>query len=321
MNPSLAHFQLLRRLRQQLHLQGGVRLIYLFSDYPLAHQWLQGELDAHLRMRSLHLLALQPGAATDQTSTLIQPLLASPLAGSPRAFWLRVAEPAADWDDYRDRLLARLNESRAGLVRGQAFVVLVFPQAYQARAAIVAPDLWSIRVATFEAPAWAGAATGSRAALLAVAPTTTATAETGVHGAALLPQMQRWKQQYQAWLKKPGQQLSPALAWQLVEQLLELQQGRMAQAIAGQALDISRQLKTLTADAPQSLRDLSVSLDNVGNVARDLGQLQEARSAYRESLEISRQLKTLAADAPQSLRDLSFSLNKVGDEARVLGQL
>ena len=48
------------------------------------------------------------------------------------------------------------------------------------------------------------------------------------------------------------------------------------------------------------MRDLSVSLDNVGNVERDLGDLGAARAAYRESLELRRQLR--------AARDLSVSL-------------
>ena len=59
----------------------------------------------------------------------------------------------------------------------------------------------------------------------------------------------------------------------------------------------------------------------MGDLARDLGQLEEARSAFRESLELWRQLTTRTGDAPQSLRDLSISLERVGDVARDLGQL
>ncbi len=43
-------------------------------------------------------------------------------------------------------------------------------------------------------------------------------------------------------------------------------------------------------------RDLSVSLNNVGNVERDLGDLVAAREAYRESLAIDRQLRHALGD-------------------------
>ena len=49
MTASLAHFQLLRRLRQLLrHQADNACLVYLWSDQPLANRWLQAELDAHV---------------------------------------------------------------------------------------------------------------------------------------------------------------------------------------------------------------------------------------------------------------------------------
>ena len=64
-----------------------------------------------------------------------------------------------------------------------------------------------------------------------------------------------------------------------------------------------------------------MSLDKVGDVARELGQLEQARSAYQESLDIGRQLLQRTGDAPQSLRDLSVSLSNVGNVAWELGQM
>ena len=75
----------------------------------------------------------------------------------------------------------------------------------------------------------------------------------------------------------------------------DLGQLEEARAAYRESLAISRQLKSLTGDAPQSLRDLSVSLDNVGDVARDLGQLEEARAAYEEALSLLPLLPTRSA--------------------------
>ena len=66
-------------------------------------------------------------------------------------------------------------------------------------------------------------------------------------------------------------------------------------------------------DSPQVLRDLSVSLNNLGDVERQSGRLEAARAAYNESLELRRQLQTTLGGSPQVLRDLSVSLNKLGD--------
>ena len=58
-----------------------------------------------------------------------------------------------------------------------------------------------------------------------------------------------------------------------------------ARAAYRESLELRRQLLSALGDAPQALRDLSVSLNKVGDVERDLGDLEAARAAYRESLE------------------------------------
>ena len=361
MNPSLAHFQLLRRLRQQLRHHSRMSVVYLFSDYELANQWLISELDAHLRARSMRLQVLRPASSSDLTTAVLEPLLSPNKGMTGMPCWLAMSEPHAEWDSYRDQVLARLNENRSVLGRNKSFIFLLLPANFEARAAEIAPDLWSVRSASHVVPPWRTGKEGGHANLKAPMPVVTAQG----HGEPAPPEAlveRRWKKQWDQWSRDRSQQLSPILAWQLVEQLLERHQPARAQVFAAQALDISRnapqsmrdlsvslnkagdvardlgqlekassayaeslqisrQLKTLTGDAPQSLRDLSVSLIMVGDVARELGQLEEARSAYAESLALHRQLKTLTGDAPQSLRDLSVSLNNVGDVARELGQL
>ena len=322
MNASLAHYQLLRRLRQQLRHHSHMDVVYLFSDYELANQWLASELDAHLRARSMRLKVLRPASAGDLTTAVLESLLSPDKGMTGMPCWLAMSDPHAEWDAYRDKVLARLNENRSVLGRNKAFIFLLLPAHFEARAAEIAPDLWSVRSATHVVPPWRTGDEGGHANLTIKAPMAVITAQGHSEPApaeALVEQ--RWQKQWDQWSRDRSQQLSPILAWQLVEQLLERHQPARAQVFAAQALDISRQLKTLTGDAPQCLRDLSVSLERVGDVVRDLGQLEEARSAYAESLEIRRERKTLTGDAPQSLRDLSVSLDKVGDVARDLGQL
>ena len=63
---------------------------------------------------------------------------------------------------------------------------------------------------------------------------------------------------------------------------------------------------------PQALRDLSVRSNNVGEIERDLGNPEAARTAYRESLELRRRRREALGDTPQALRNLSVSLDNVG---------
>ena len=71
-----------------------------------------------------------------------------------------------------------------------------------------------------------------------------------------------------------------------------------------ESLSLRRQLREALGEGPQVLRDLSVSLDNVGRVARDLGDLSAARVAFEESLSLRRQLAESFPDIPRLLRDL-----------------
>jgi len=61
---------------------------------------------------------------------------------------------------------------------------------------------------------------------------------------------------------------------------------------------------------PQTLRDVSISLDNVGGVEKARGNLDAASAAYGESLRIRRGLSD--PQQPQTLRDVSVSLERVG---------
>jgi hypothetical protein len=63
---------------------------------------------------------------------------------------------------------------------------------------------------------------------------------------------------------------------------------------------------------PEALRDLSVSLDQVGKLLVTSGQLVVAESVFTESLEISRRLRTLRGEVPEALRDLILSLVLLG---------
>ena len=98
--------------------------------------------------------------------------------------------------------------------------------------------------------------------------------------------------------------------------------GEIQRAITSreESLQIARRLLDLYGETPQSLRDLSVSLDNLGDVRREAGD-PEATAAYQESLQIRRRLLDLYGETPQSLRDLSVSLNKLGDVRGGAGDL
>ncbi|PCK04691.1 MAG: hypothetical protein COA42_18980 [Alteromonadaceae bacterium] len=61
--------------------------------------------------------------------------------------------------------------------------------------------------------------------------------------------------------------------------------------------------------------DLSVSLDNVGEVAQAQGEWSRAGEMYQQSRDIREKLVERLGETPEGLRDLSISLIKMGDAA------
>jgi hypothetical protein len=66
-------------------------------------------------------------------------------------------------------------------------------------------------------------------------------------------------------------------------------------------------------DTPQALRDLSVSLNKVGNVERELGNLSEGLAAYRQSLGFLRQRWAMLGNTKPVLEELCNVLEKTID--------
>ena len=51
--------------------------------------------------------------------------------------------------------------------------------------------------------------------------------------------------------------------------------------LIAKSLDLRRRVRETVGDTPQTLRDLSVSLERVGDIERALGNLEAARALYR----------------------------------------
>ena len=80
-----------------------------------------------------------------------------------------------------------------------------------------------------------------------------------------------------------------------------------ARAAYRESLELSRQLRASLGDSPQALRDLSVSLERVGDVESKLGNLEPTRAAFRESLGIARQLRQAFPNHVQFKQDLEWT--------------
>ena len=92
---------------------------------------------------------------------------------------------------------------------------------------------------------------------------------------------------------------------------MKLQAGDLAGALAAyqESLDIARKLAAQDPGNAQAQRDVSVSMDSLGDVKLREGDQAGALAAYQESLDIARKLAAQDPGNAQAQRDLSVSLN------------
>ncbi|MEZ4409487.1 MAG: tetratricopeptide repeat protein [Polyangiales bacterium] len=92
-----------------------------------------------------------------------------------------------------------------------------------------------------------------------------------------------------------------------------------AERAYAESLAIARRLLDAHGDSPQALRDLSVSLDNVGQVQQARGDLDAAERAFAESLATRRRLVAVSRPLQQDLSDLMSTLSALANLHRERG--
>jgi len=235
----------------------------------------------------------------------------------PGALWLSLNRHPSDsqWNQARERFVARLNERRFLLERDllRPFV-LVLPVAYRSVLQSMAPDIWHVRATSEELRAKAGS----------VEPESTRAGNGPERLLAVEPA--RSLRAFEDWTRlqagaAPLQSLLP-LARFAVGELLDAGRPADAVRVARETLAATRRAESESgsdADATPSLRRLSLALDLLGDAQRASGDWAAAGEASRESLALSRQLVERLGGTPQALRDLSVSLDNVGQVAQAGG--
>ena len=312
----------LERIWQELRLHGewaeGFSLILLFAGNPQAVDELRQRLADSMQLQTRRLHILRPG--TPEALKMIPEKLLTAGASGSGPHWLECwhdpADPTSEaWEAARAECLRTLNEKRFLLERDfRQVLILVLPFSARTAFSKEAPDLWVIRSYTAQLPA--GVAPRELQAIVS-----SSLKERHLHppiGSAISRAEQEWQR---LWTLRMPDRLDSWDAFTATDAALARGDVAAAEGIAKQVLALLRDRRLRNGDTPQALRDLSVSLNNVGRVESDLGQLEAARAAYRESLELSRRLREALGDTPQALRDLSVSLNNVGRVESDLGQL
>ncbi len=269
-----------------------------------------------LQPRTLRLTVIAARTPKEVPTAVEQILAARPDPGhGPLWVELRRGSDSEGWPRARRQALQRLNERRFLLERDVARpMILILPREEQRRVYVEAPDLWAVRSLTAELP-------------------TPAPPQTQVpHFAREIPL---------ALDSPPGQaELEWARLLQRAEDpaAIDLRDGfaafasamergdlAVARAIANQTLHIARQQSAAVGGPSEARneasRNLSISLNNLGQVERDLGNPEAARAIYRESLDLCRRLREAVGDTPQALRDLSVSLEQVSGSSSAISAI
>jgi tetratricopeptide (TPR) repeat protein len=315
-------------LRYHVEWAEGCALIVLFSSTPAVHDVLRERLEQIYRTRVSHLQQVTPCSAETLTAEIMS-LIRTPSELYEHArvpLWLDPSISPHDtaWQKARDNPLARLNEHRE-LLRQRLHrpVIIVLPAGYRPRLREGAPDLWSIRDFSLELDEHTLVRQEEEiSGVLQPAERRQEVSSPSSSQATTFfdeAQLQEWERLKQRGAKSRERLLA---GWRATDAALSARQLQRAAQLAAEALSLSRELAAIgeNNNVPETLRDVSVSLNNVGNVARALGRWEDADAAYRESLALRRQLRERLGDLPETLRDVSVSLDNVGDVAHALGR-
>ena len=304
------------RLLQHLRWTDHFNLIFIFSRHPGVIALFKKRLEDAYRLRVSGLVSLSLQAPSDLLDSVLPLALninrfqANPIA-APLWLDLTSIQGEHDWQRGRSDFYRRLNENREELRRHLRPVTLILPYDERSLLRELAPDLWAIRDMTLETGNWFES---KDEAIL----------ETGPVPAAMVvkPLTDGEDQVIREWQRVQGRVDRGVLRAGNRALDLYLANGRRADAgmVAERMVAISRLLHK-QENTPESLRDLSVSLNRVGDMAKLSGEVDEAKGYFKESLELRRQIVSRIGETPESLRDLSVSLNKVGDMAKLSGEV
>jgi hypothetical protein len=337
----LAEAQAWATLQRRLHQLQGFGLLIFFVRTPQLANQLKARLTELLHSQQRVLATVTASHPENFADLALKALLGTHESPDTGAHWLEAYRGAgqAAWDKERRVLLARLNERRSRLeAEFQVPLILLLPAGGMAEMATLAPDLWHIRIFTFvlEASLELGAADVRPA--LASAPAVMVATSPQIEPAvrtALDYWFDQWRVNFDDFgrddLRADHPHLWAISIWDGVHAIQTcVQYGRFEHArhIAQDVLALARLRQSAAGSGSQcgpALRDLSVSLDNVGGVARAQGDWVEAETAYRESLAIRRELAERLGGTPEAQDDLGRSLMNVAsmstiDRADLLAQ-
>ena len=310
-----------RRLQPHFQLSDYFILGFIFSDNGAVNNLLHDRLAELYRA---HISGLQPLLAKSPQALLeeILPLL---VRGNVKhqalqaPIWLDLSAlaPTPAWRQARLDLLARLNERREQMRKHLTVpLVLVLPLAEKRQIRELVPDLWAIRNFAVDVDDWLELLpTAEHLPALESEPTNSTTISPP--SALTTAFVREWQRLRQIGSTERGVLLAAGRA---INALLREGNYGKAEAIAEAALAISRSRLQSLGETPEALRDLFISLLQLGDAAHAQSEWQRSKELYLESWALGHKLLKLLGETPETLRGLAVALERVGNVARVQGQ-
>ena len=320
---------LLRHLQWQ---PDGFSLVFVFADVGTARElrrWLDERLTLDRRELQVHEATREFFAVP---ADAIERIMAIATEANPDrgAVWLELQRDPVDADanDVRRQILGRLNERRFVLERDvRVPLVITLPTGFRTEVARIAPDIWHIRALGLTPDRSVPDTT--RDERPAAPPDETARHDRSPRGGSMHDKDEHDGAGYRAALadwqrvidrSEEGEAYLPT-AFAAIRGLVAAGELDEAERVASRALAIARRRTEHGDENASALRDLSVALDEFGDLVRARGDLDAAEHAFAESLALARGLIERGGETPAALRDLSVSLDNTGDLARARGDL
>jgi hypothetical protein len=294
-------------LRQHLDWNDGFALIFYFSSEIQLTDIFKHRLQQFFMGKSTRLHEILYRNTPDWIQQTMSQLLLRDekwrILKAPVWIALHHTQDESALEQYR-RLLMRLNERRDVWRKTYpAPMFFILPESMKATLGGIAPDLWSIRLLA-EDLSDDLLQPGKLSSIVDQPPTVT---QQGVKQRFVIPMesqrvIDEWKrlEKNQRGVKREyltvmGRAIQVWLKYGWLDKAAEL-----AEKMVRSAKELAN------SDTPESLRDLSISIEKLGDVAKQQGRWADAQSAYEESLGIRRRLRELLGDTPESLRDLAL---------------
>jgi hypothetical protein len=274
MPQSLVLEQAWRTLRPTLELGYELALVFVFSENRLLKEALYRRADDLLRSSARVLQRPILSHASDSVQDALSAVFDAGAARNHHAMplWVDFDGDPSDplWESARIEFLLRLNERRSSLMREQKRVILLcFPAAMTKQVAEAAPDLWTIRQPSIRLEA----EPRDTAGLAKIDVRTTPQVD------ALKVDPSQWPLALRRWKAGPTGDFKHLGVWdglQAADSAFELGLLELAESIVQQASQIAR--ASYDEDpSPERLRDVSVSLNKIGDIARAQGRLELAQ--------------------------------------------